>query len=276
MIDELGRELAAVGIRGRLRARILTETDAHIRSDPEAAARFGEPREIANAFAAELGTYGSRRAATRAFVALGIAGAVYAAAFIGASVTSNPSVDTASASLALMVVIVAPQVSFVAGSLALLRSLRLRRSPVLSTAELTTINRRTIVALVSGLGVPARGDSRGGSHSPSRSSSGSRLRSRVTRSTVSCSVCTRRSRASAASPYSESTWRFAAKRPRALSAPFVLDLRPRASHTRLDHDRGQQEQVHDNAHRGRGRAALAAVGATPRGNEGRVPQWPHA
>ena len=155
MIDELARELVAVGFRGRLRARILAEADDHVHSDPEGAAHFGEPREIANAFAAELGTQASRRVATRAFVALGIAGAVYAAAFIGAAVTSHPSVDSASASLALMVVVVAPQVSFVSGSLALLRALRLRRSPVLPTAELTTINRRTAVALVSGLAAMA-------------------------------------------------------------------------------------------------------------------------
>jgi hypothetical protein len=76
---------------------------------------------------------------------------VYAAAYISASVTSNPSADTASASLALMFVVVAPQLSFVSGSLALVRALRLRRAPVLPTAELTTINRRTTVALGSGL-----------------------------------------------------------------------------------------------------------------------------
>jgi hypothetical protein len=49
----------------------------------------------------------------------------------------------------LPVVIVAPQVAFVAGSLGLVRTLR-RRERVLPSTELTVINRRTSVALVSG------------------------------------------------------------------------------------------------------------------------------
>jgi hypothetical protein len=36
--------------------RILAEADDHLRSDPEALGRFGSAREIANGFAAELGT----------------------------------------------------------------------------------------------------------------------------------------------------------------------------------------------------------------------------
>jgi len=66
-------------------------------------------------------------------------------------------------------VIIAPQVSFVAGSLALVRSLR-RREVVLPSAELKVINRRTGVALLFGvvtmvalavLGLELRNDSAG-------------------------------------------------------------------------------------------------------------------
>jgi hypothetical protein len=150
-LDELRRELAAVGIRGRLRRRILAEADNHLRSDAGALGRFGSAREVANSFAAELGTRAARRASFGAFAALGVAGAIYATSFIAVSVTGQPSADSALASLALVAIVVGPQVSFVAGSLALLRSLRNGRAVVLPSAELEAINRRTGVALGSGI-----------------------------------------------------------------------------------------------------------------------------
>ena len=109
-LDELGRELGAVGIRGRLRGRILAEADDHLRSDPEALGRFGSAREIANGFAAELGTQAARRASFGAFAALAVAGAVYASAYIAVTATSHPSADGALASLALLAIVVGPQV----------------------------------------------------------------------------------------------------------------------------------------------------------------------
>jgi len=155
-LRELGRELSAVGIRGRLRARILAESEDHLRSDLDGAARFGCPSVVANEFASELGARAARRAAIGAFVALGIAGAVYAVSFVGASFAHQPAPDEwpPAAVLALVVVIFAPQVAFVAGSLALVRSLR-RRERVLPTAELRVINRRTGVALTAGLATMA-------------------------------------------------------------------------------------------------------------------------
>lgn len=151
-LKRLERELRAVGIHGRLRLRILAEAEDHLRSDPEAPRRFGEPAEVANAFAAELGARASRRAAVSGFLALGVAGAVFAVSFVGASFAGQPPPDTwpLLAALAFPVLIVAPQVAFVAGVLALVRSLR-RREPVLPTAELMVINRRTGLALGSGL-----------------------------------------------------------------------------------------------------------------------------
>jgi hypothetical protein len=72
--------------------------------------------------------------------------------FIGASFAGHPAPDTwpPLAQLAFVAVILAPQVSFVAGSLALLRVLR-RREVVLPSAELKVMNRRTGIALVFGI-----------------------------------------------------------------------------------------------------------------------------
>jgi hypothetical protein len=47
LLAELERELAAVGIGGRLRRRLLTESEDHLRCDPEAVQRFGSPRRVA-------------------------------------------------------------------------------------------------------------------------------------------------------------------------------------------------------------------------------------
>ena len=153
---ELSRELASVGIRGGLRRRILGESEDHLRSDPEGAERFGAPGVVANAFASELGARASRRAAVGAFVALGVAGAVYAVSFVGASFAHQPPADEwpLAAALAFAAVIFAPQVAFVAGSLAFVRSLR-RRERVLPSEELRVINRRTGLALLAGLATMA-------------------------------------------------------------------------------------------------------------------------
>jgi hypothetical protein len=152
-LHELSHELAAHGIRGRRRRRILLETDDHLRSDPDAEQRFGSAREVANAFAAELGAQASRRAAVSAFAALGVAGAVYAVSFVSLGFAGPPTetLDPALGALAFALMIVAPQVSFVAGALALLRTLRRRDERVIPTGELVVIRRRTCVALLFGL-----------------------------------------------------------------------------------------------------------------------------
>jgi hypothetical protein len=155
-VRELSRELASVGIRGGLRRRILAESEDHLRSDPEGVERFGSPGVVANAFASELGARAARRAAVGAFVALGVAGAVYAVSFVGAAFAHQPSADEwpLAAALAFAVVIFAPQVAFVAGSLAFVRSLR-RRERVLPSEELRVINRRAGLALVAGVATMA-------------------------------------------------------------------------------------------------------------------------
>ncbi|HSP72505.1 MAG TPA: hypothetical protein VLN26_09055 [Gaiellaceae bacterium] len=141
-LGELSRELGAVGIRGGLRRRILAEADDHLRSGGDAA-RFGAPHEIAERFAAELAPSVSRRGAYTAFAALAVAGGVYTAAFL--------SIGTPSGFLDLLpaaVAIVAPQVAFVCGSLALLRALR-------RPGDAAVVGRRAALAVVSGLAAVA-------------------------------------------------------------------------------------------------------------------------
>src|SRR5438876_558597 len=117
-----------------MRRRILAEADDHLHSDSSAHERFGSASEVANAFAAELAAQASRRAAVSAFAALGVAGAVYAATFVslGFARPSTETLDPVLGAVAFSVMIVAPQVSFVAGALALVRALR-RRERVLPT-----------------------------------------------------------------------------------------------------------------------------------------------
>jgi len=154
-LDDLERELAAVGIRGRARRRILAEAEDHLRSDESAVGRFGDPRELANTFAAELGTRASREAAIGAFAALGIAGAVFAASFVGLTFAGTASTESPAAAIGSLVIIVAPQIAFVAGALALLRVVRRRKDPVLSSEERRVVNRRTGVALLAGIATMA-------------------------------------------------------------------------------------------------------------------------
>jgi hypothetical protein len=151
-LDELSRELTHCGIRGATRARILDEVGDHLRSEPDAQERFGSPAAIANEFAAEIASHASRRAAFVAFAALAVAGAVYAAMFVSQAFANPPSETLAPAlgALALAAMVVAPQLAFVAGALALVRALR-RRGRALPTAELTILRRRTLVALASGV-----------------------------------------------------------------------------------------------------------------------------
>jgi len=150
-LGRLERELGSVGIRGRLRDRILAEVDDHLRSDPEAGSRFGPPSELANAFAADVGTSASRRATVGAFAALAAAGVVYAISFVGFATVGGPLPDRPLASVAFLVIVLAPQVAFVSGALALLRAWRRRGDRVLGSDERQVLARRTNLALGAGL-----------------------------------------------------------------------------------------------------------------------------
>jgi hypothetical protein len=150
-VDELAAELGRLGVRGRLRRRILAEVDDHLRSDEEAESRFGSPNVVANGFAAELGTRASRHAAVIGFFALGVAGGVFAACLAGLSLAGRSAVEPPAAAVASLVLIIAPQVAFVSGTLALLRVVRRRNDGVFTSAERVMVNRRTSLALAAGL-----------------------------------------------------------------------------------------------------------------------------
>ena len=150
MIEQLRRELGAVGIRGPRRDRILAEFADHLACDP--AAELGEPRALAEQFANELATTGARRAAFGTFTALSLV----AVAFVGTQAVLPTSPDIAGgrsvllAALATLGMVVGAQVAFASGSLALLRALRLRRESVLPIGEVVLLRRRTATALAAG------------------------------------------------------------------------------------------------------------------------------
>ena len=145
MIEELGRELAAVGIRGRQRGRILAEFEDHLACDPEV--RLGEPRELARQFADELATDAARRTALATFVAL----AVVAAAVVLPQLTLPKVPDitggrsTFLVGPATLAMILGAQIALASGCLAALRALRLE-----GPQDVPLIRRRSAVALTAG------------------------------------------------------------------------------------------------------------------------------
>ena len=150
--DELRRELTKVGITGALRGRIVAEIDDHLDCDP--AADLGAPTALAAQFADELGTNRALRAARWTFGALALAGLFFAGAFVGsptAAFGAAPSGAPLLGGVARVVAILAPQVAFVAGLLAALRTLRRRRTTVIPAAEASVIARRAWVGFGFGL-----------------------------------------------------------------------------------------------------------------------------
>jgi hypothetical protein len=152
-LDRLGRELAAVGIRGRLRGRILAEAADHLAEGE--VERFGDPGALAREFADELATARSRRATLVALAALAGAAAVFSAAWLLLVVRGGKG-DILSAEWAPLGVaaaigmLVCPQVSFAAGLLAALRVFGRRHERSLPAAEIGLLLRRTRVALAFG------------------------------------------------------------------------------------------------------------------------------
>ena len=140
-LESLSRELRAVGVRGARRRRILVEAADHLRESGADVEAFGGPSIVAQRFADELATSGARRSATGSFFALAPAGIVYAALlFLLAPAGGWPDVFSAH-TLALglpaaFALLLAPQVAFVAGVLALLGALRLREAAVMPALSL--------------------------------------------------------------------------------------------------------------------------------------------
>lgn len=150
--DRLRAELAAAGIRGRLRARIIDEITDHLDCDP--AADLGAPRLLARQFADELGTLRVRRAALRSFAALALAGLLFGVTFAdspSAAFGAAPAGIPLLAQLARIGAVLAPQIAFVAGLLAALRALHRRRAGVIAAAEARMIARRATVGTAFGV-----------------------------------------------------------------------------------------------------------------------------
>lgn len=160
MIEELDAELDRAGIDALRRRRIVAEFRDHLSCDPDAA--LGDPRQLATEFADELGTHRARSSAVLAFIVLAIAAALYAivvapvlagSGFLSTFVPyGSPGPATAVSELVIGVALVlAPQVAFVAGVLALLRVLRHRDRTRVSAAETRLILWRSAVAVTAGL-----------------------------------------------------------------------------------------------------------------------------
>ena len=157
-VDELARELAAAGVRGRPARRLLAETRAHLAEaaagagEAAAVASFGEARTLARLVASDLANARTQRATWAGIASLALAGAVCAALFVtlprsGVDVFAGAVPGLALAASAASVFL--PQVSFVAGTLALVRALRHRRATA-PAPELAVVQRRMLVALAAG------------------------------------------------------------------------------------------------------------------------------
>ena len=151
-MTRLERELTAAGITGGRRARILEEFADHLACDPQA--DLGEPGVLARRFADEVGSAQALQSAIVAFTALAVAGLLFAIAFVtsgSGAFGARPLGAPALGRLATGVGLLAPQVAFVAGTLALLRWLRRRHEPVLAAAEARVIVRRAAVGVAFGI-----------------------------------------------------------------------------------------------------------------------------
>jgi hypothetical protein len=157
----LARALKESGVEGRAADRVLAESRDHLldlaqeADEEEAMARFGDARALAQQVAAQLATTRTRAATYGSFGALALVGAGYLGVFAAVNLGGGwPDIfDGQLAALGVLAGIgtfVFPQVALVAGCLALLRALRLRRGGALVAAELRVMRSRSAVALVAG------------------------------------------------------------------------------------------------------------------------------
>jgi hypothetical protein len=158
---DLAGALRARGVRGRPADRVLAESRDHLLelaredSEAEAVARFGDAEELARTVAGQLATRRGRRATYGSFGALALTGAGYLG-FLAAVDLGGGSPDIFDGRSALLGVLagigafVFPQVAFVAGCLALLRAVRLRRGDLLPVDELRVMRSRAAVAVCAG------------------------------------------------------------------------------------------------------------------------------
>jgi len=157
----LGRALKESGVEGRAADRFLAESRDHLfelarkNGEREALSRFGDARILAQQIAAQLATSRTRRATYGAFGALALVGLGYLG-FFGAVNLGGGGPDIFDGRIAALGVLagiglfVCPQVSFIAGCLAMLRALRLRGGEALPADELSVLRSRAAIALASG------------------------------------------------------------------------------------------------------------------------------
>jgi hypothetical protein len=152
VIDELARELASAGVRGRWQRRALEEARDHL---AESEGEFGDPRVIAAGIAAVVGTSRTRRAAWAAFAALAVTGAAYVAVWALVAHEGQPDIAAGGALglAATLALFFLPQLTFVAGVLMLWRALRLPNPA--PAAHLRVVRRRAAVALAGGAATSA-------------------------------------------------------------------------------------------------------------------------
>lgn len=153
-LDELDTELRAAGIHGRTRRRIGLELADHLACEPGSESRLGSPREVAERFAAELRIVRTRRSTWVAFAALALT-AVGMGATTEAYAAAGGWPDVAGArglavALTGIVILLAPQVAFVAGMLGAIRAYGFRRQREVAVAELALVQRRMAVGIAAG------------------------------------------------------------------------------------------------------------------------------
>jgi hypothetical protein len=146
-LEELRRELDEVGVPARRQARISAELEDHLRCDPTAADRLGEPGELARRFADEVGTTLTRRAAFGVFAALAPLGLLFGVLFVSLGAAGFGTADPTFVGPA---VILGTQIAFVGGILALLRAWPLRRARAIPAAQAKVLLRRSGLGLAGG------------------------------------------------------------------------------------------------------------------------------
>lgn len=159
-LERLDSELAARRVRPTMRRRIGLEYADHIACDPASEARLGEPAKLAGAFAAELAADDARTIARNTFLALAVAALALVAGQLTISAAGgypgyNGGAAASVAMLAILTILIAPQIALLAGSLAALRAFRRRHSRRLPDAEVALIYRRSSVAGAAGLATGA-------------------------------------------------------------------------------------------------------------------------
>jgi hypothetical protein len=161
-LSRLAGELATCGVHGSDAQRVLAEARDHLleaaaAGEADAGECFGDPAEIARLVASELATARARRATFASFAALALTGVVYGLVFVLQGAAGGPP-DIfggrigAVGPIAGIAMVVLPQLAFVSGCLALLRALRLGRTPAAGRAELGLLRARSRVALVAASG----------------------------------------------------------------------------------------------------------------------------